>query len=195
MKSSYNVDFINPFLSAVVSVLSTMAQIEPRPGKPYINAKGVATGDVTGILGISGYSRGTISLTLSKGAILAIVNNMLAENYTEINEDIADGVGELTNMISGQARAKLSEQGMSFQASTPSVIVGTGHKVTHLTGSPILSIPFETDHGPFVVEVCLAQPTSGRETPQKPPPAPAATPPEAQGTSPEAQDDAPSKSP
>ncbi|EPR35690.1 putative chemotaxis phosphatase, CheX [Alkalidesulfovibrio alkalitolerans DSM 16529] len=188
MKFSYNVEFINPFLNAVVNVLSTMAQIEPRPGKPYINVKGVATGDVTGIIGISGYSRGTISLTLSKGAILAIVNNMLAETYTEINEDIADGVGELTNMISGQARAKLSEQGMSFQASTPSVVVGAGHKVTHLTGSPILAIPFETDHGPFVVEVCLARPTSGREPPQKPPPATATTPPAP-------QDDAPSKSP
>lgn len=170
MKFSYNVEFINPFLSAVVNVLSTMAQIEPRPGKPYINVKGVATGDVTGIIGISGYSRGTISLTLSKGAILAIVNNMLAESYTEINEDIADGVGELTNMIAGQARAKLSEQGMSFQASTPSVVVGVGHKVTHLTGSPILAIPFETDHGPFVVEVCLAGANSGHAQPKKSPP-------------------------
>ena len=180
MKFNYNVEFINPFLSAVVNVLSTMAQIEPRPGKPYINVKGVAVGDVTGIIGITGYSRGTISLTLSKSAILAIVNNMLAETYTEINEDIADGVGELTNMISGQARAKLSEQGMSFQASTPSVVVGAGHKVTHLTGSPILAIPFETDHGPFVVEVCLAPPSSNHER-QKPPPAkaPAAPPPPA----------------
>lgn len=152
----YDVGFINPFLEAVVSVLGTMANVEGKPGKPYVNTTRTATGDVTGIIGITGQSAGTMSLTLSKGAILLIVNNMLHESYTDLNDDIADAVGELTNMIAGQARMHLSQQGLNFQASTPSVIMGKGHRLSHVSGSPILAIPFTTEGGDLVVEVAFA---------------------------------------
>lgn len=161
MKILYNVNFINPFLAAVMDVLGTMAQVEAKPGKPYINSRGLAVGDVTGIIGVTGFSKGSISLTLEQGAILTIVNSMLMESYTEINADIVDAVGELTNMIAGQARRALAEQGMSFQASTPSVVVGKGHKIQHTAKAPILAIPFSTATGNLVVEVCFADSEAG----------------------------------
>jgi chemotaxis protein CheX len=152
----YEVSFINPFLEAVVSVFGTMANVTATPGKPYINTARTSSGDVTGLIGITGQSAGTMSLTLSKGAILLIVNNMLHESYTDLNDDIADAVGELTNMIAGQARMHLSQQGMSFTASTPSVVMGKGHRLSHTSGSPILAIPFSTEGGDLVVEVAFA---------------------------------------
>ncbi len=155
-KIKYDVNFINPFLHAVLNVLSTMARVEATPGTPYINKDRKAVGDVTGLIGVSGYSKGTISLTLSEGAILKIVNNMLYESYTELNDEIADAVGELTNMIAGQARAQLSEQGMSFDASTPSVVSGKGLIIRHIDSAPVLSIPFSIEEGGFVVEVAFA---------------------------------------
>lgn len=156
-KIKYDVNFINPFLHAVLNVLSTMAHVEATPGTPYINKDRKAVGDVTGLIGVSGHTKGTISLTLSEGAILKIVNNMLFEEYTELNDDIADAVGELTNMIAGQARATLSEQGMSFSASTPSVVSGKGITIRHIDTAPVLSIPFSIEEGSFVVEVAFAK--------------------------------------
>ncbi|MEW5774842.1 MAG: chemotaxis protein CheX [Thermodesulfobacteriota bacterium] len=155
-KIRYDVAFINPFLEAVMSVLGTMANVAATPGKPFVNAARTAIGDVTGLIGITGHSAGTMSLTLSKGAILLIVNNMLHESYTDLNDDIADAVGELTNMIAGQARMHLSQQGLNFTASTPSVIMGKGHRLSHVSGSPILAIPFSTEGGDLVVEVAFA---------------------------------------
>ncbi|NCC23934.1 MAG: chemotaxis protein CheX [Deltaproteobacteria bacterium] len=157
MSFHYDVNFINPFLEGVLNVLSTMANVEARPGKPFLNKKRKALGDVTGVIDVSGYARGTIALSLSKESILKIVNNMLYENYTEIDDQIMDAVGELTNMITGQARAKLSEQGMSFQASTPHVVNGKGVKVEHIETAPILAIPFQTPDGNFTVEVCFTE--------------------------------------
>lgn len=159
----YNVDFINPFLEAVLNVLSTMANVSATPGKPYINRKRTAKGDVTGLIGFTGTTTGTMSVTLTKGAILKIVNNMLFESYTEIDDEIADAVGELTNMIAGQARNTLSEQGMALQASTPSVVMGRGHALSHIASAPILAIPFSTEDGDLVVEVCLLPPEEGPE--------------------------------
>ncbi|GAU09227.1 chemotaxis protein CheX [Desulfoplanes formicivorans] len=156
--SSYNVNFINPLLDAVLKVLSTMAGVEVKPATPYLNKNGKAVGDITGQIAIEGFAQGVIAVSLSKSVILKIVNNMLFENYTEINDDIADAVGELTNMISGHARSSLSEMGMTFQASTPSVVTGKGKPIAHIPAAPILSIPFTSDDGDLVVEISLADP-------------------------------------
>lgn len=150
----YDADFINSFLDSVIYVLQTMAQIKAIPSKPYINKERVTVGDVTGILKVSGYTNGVISLSLTKEAILKIANNMLFENFNEINDEITDAVGELTNVIAGRARAKLSKLGIKFQSNTPKVVIGKGKKLDHIPSSPILSIPFSLEKGgKLVVEV------------------------------------------
>lgn len=156
-KIKYDVKFINPFLNSVINVLSTMAFVNARPEKPYVNKDRTAVGDVTGLIGISGFAEGTISLTLEKDAILKIVNSMLYEEFTELNDDISDAVGELTNMITGQARAELAEVGMAFEAGTPTVVTGKGLKINHIGNAPVLSIPFSIDEGRFVVEVAFSE--------------------------------------
>jgi len=157
MNAKYNVRFINPLLNAVIDVLTTMAMIEPKPGKPYLNTDRTAVGDVTGLIGVTGFSEGVISLTLDEGCILKIVSNMLGEEFNSIDDEIADAVGELTNMIAGQTRTHLSNQGMSFQASTPSVFIGKNHELKHISNTPILSIPFTTPNGNLVVEISIAE--------------------------------------
>ncbi|BBD09209.1 chemotaxis protein CheX [Desulfovibrio ferrophilus] len=157
MSIRYDVSFINPFLGAVINVLETMAMVQVTPGKPFVKTNRAATGDVTGLIGVTGFATGTMALTMSQGAILGIVTNMIGEEYTKINDEVADAVGELTNMISGQARRSLAENGMTFKASTPSVIVGKGHQVNHVGAGAILSIPFSTDGGDFIVEICFTK--------------------------------------
>jgi len=138
-----------------MSVLKTMAFLEPIPGNPYIKKGGAASGDVSGIVGITGDAEGSLCLSCSKTCILFIISKMLGEEQKEINEDVKDAVGELTNMISGDSRRRLQEIGHSFQGAIPSVISGPGHEVKHITRGPILSIPFTTQAGDFIVEVCF----------------------------------------
>lgn len=157
MSAKFDVRFINPMLTAVIHVLDTMASVKAEPGKPFVNTDGTAVGDVTGLIGVTGYSEGVISLTLEEPCVLKIVSNMLGEEFERIDEEIADAVGELTNMIAGQARKHLSESGMTFQAGTPSVITGKNHKLKHISDSPILSIPFTTKDGNLVVEISISR--------------------------------------
>ena len=42
-----NVEFINPFLTSMTNVLSTMAQINAKPGSVELKKSNVAYGDVT----------------------------------------------------------------------------------------------------------------------------------------------------
>jgi chemotaxis protein CheX len=82
---------------------------------------------------------------------------MLGEEIKEINGDIKDAVGEITNMVSGSARKRLEAEGFSISAAIPTVVSGKGHSIVHVMGGPSIVIPFNTDHGTFVVDVCLTE--------------------------------------
>ncbi len=75
----------------------------------------------------------------------------------ELNEEIKDAAGEISNMISGQARQRLEELGISLQAAIPTVIMGKNHTITHINKHPIIAIPFDTDNGEFTIEVCFEE--------------------------------------
>jgi chemotaxis protein CheX len=80
---------------------------------------------------------------------------MFGEEMKEINNEISDAVGELTNMISGQARKELSEIGKVFQGAIPTVITGKSHKLESMTKGPKIAIPFKTEFGNFTIEVSM----------------------------------------
>jgi len=150
-----DVKLINPFINATINVLETMAFVNVTAGNPYVKKDNVAVGDVTGVLGLTGVANGTISVTFEEKCILTVVSNMFGETMTELNTEIADAVGELTNMISGQARRELEEVGKIFKAAIPSVITGRNHSITHYTDGPKIAIPFSTENGDFTIEVCF----------------------------------------
>jgi len=153
-----DVRFINPFLEGTIEVLSKMAFVNPKPGKPYLKRDNLAKGDVSGIIGITGTIKGSLALSFSAGSILKIVSNMLGEEITSVNGDIRDAVGEITNMVSGAARKRIEEMGFSLSASIPTVVSGKEHTITHVLGGPSVIIPFQTDEGAFVVDVCMGDP-------------------------------------
>ena len=152
-----DVKIINPFVEGAIHVLNTVASIAATAGKPYVKNDRMAKGDVTGVIGLTGQARGTISVTFTESCILDVVSKMFGEEMTTLNDEIGDAVGEISNMISGHARQKLEEMGKSLKAAIPTVIMGKNHQLTHMTSRPIMAIPFSTDKGEFTVEVCFEE--------------------------------------
>ena len=152
---SAGVEIAKPFITAVTMVLSTMAGVTPTAGKPYVKKNLRASGDISAIVGITGAHRGTISLTFSRSCAVHLVKAMLGDDISDIIQDTSDAVGEITNMVSGQARAGLAEMGIILQGSTPSIILGDNHTLAHVSSSPIIAIPFSTESGSFTLEFCL----------------------------------------
>ncbi len=151
-----DVNFINPFIEATVNVLKTMAAIDAKVGKLYLKSGKKSTGDVTGLIGLAGSGKkGSFAVSFKEACIKKVVSNMLGEEIDELNGDVLDAVGELTNMISGGARAKLAEQGIDFDMAIPTIISGNGHELAHITDYPIIVVPFTTEGGEFFVEACL----------------------------------------
>ena len=150
-----DVALAKPFIQATINVLSAMAGLSPKPGTPYVKKTTQAQGDVSAIVGITGSKSGAVALSFSRSCAIALVKGMLGDDIEDIMADTRDAVGEITNMISGQARAGLSEMGIPLQGSTPSIVFGINHTLTFPGKATIIAIPFTTEYGNFTLEFCF----------------------------------------
>jgi len=147
---------INPILEAILNVLKTMAFVDAKSGKMYLKKDRKANGDVTGIIGLMGEVTGTLSITFMESCIKGVIANMLGEEVREIDDEVRDAVGEITNMVCGDARRKLDDMGYKVASPRPTIVSGKNHVVQHLDrSSPCIAIPFETEFGDFTVEVSI----------------------------------------
>jgi chemotaxis protein CheX len=148
-------EYINPFVSAVANTFATVVACELQRGAPRLQLPGEELFDVSGVIGLSGSAVGSVVLSVSKEVALQATSVMLMTEMTEVNADVIDAVGELTNMVAGSAKAKLAELQLSI--SLPTVVTGKGHVLSFPREVTPICIPFESTWGPLKVEVCLAQ--------------------------------------
>jgi len=137
----------------MLNVMSTMAQMELIPEKPRLKKDEVALGDVSGLIGmVSPQANGSLSITFEGGLALATMKNMVGEAPDEVNEEIIDLVGEITNMVTGGAKRMLSEKGIEFDMATPMVVSGANHSIHHKAKGPIVIIPLKNELGRAYIE-------------------------------------------
>jgi chemotaxis protein CheX len=149
------VEYINPFLSAAVSVFNTMLGITLTREEPFVKKTTLPNHEVSGVIGLSGNAKGMVVLSLCREAAISATAVMTGERPVEINADVADAVGELTNMIAGAAKAQLEHLKMSV--SLPSVVTGKAHCIEFPKNTMPICIPFECQWGSVAVEVGIVE--------------------------------------
>ena len=146
---------INSFIGATVNVLSTVASTSTEIHKPKRKKDQLSKNDVSSVIELSGNTTGTIVISFTGTCILGIVSAMFGEEMSELNEEITDAVGEISNMICGQATNKFGEFDATLKAAFSQVVEGKDHPLPHILNSPIISVPIITDHGEITMEVSL----------------------------------------
>jgi chemotaxis protein CheX len=148
-------EYINPFILSVDNTFRTMLNCEPRRGNLCLHRKADSPKyEVSGVIGLTGRAVGTVVLSLSHEVALKAASTMLMAEATEIDSDVLDAVGELTNMVAGGAKAKLEQY--ELMVSLPSVITGRDHDVHFPSNVTPICVPYQTDWGVFALEVGLA---------------------------------------
>ena len=151
-----NSQYINPLLESTINVLTTMAMVEVTAGKPSIKQDTNNLGDITSTIDLAGEEKhGSLAICFSEPAILNITENMLGESLNSIDDTVADVVGEITNMITGSAKRIYSDQGLEFDLTRPTTIIGKDNPVNHTVSGTTILMPFDTKAGAFYVEVCF----------------------------------------
>ncbi len=128
--------FIESVIEATKNVFSMMAGMDVE--NRGISREDKTKADVTGIIGLSNDSvKGSIAISFPDKVGRKAVSNMLSLKEEEITEeDLKDGIGEITNMIAGELNNRI---GNIFRLSLPSVITGKDHIISFSNkGLPIL---------------------------------------------------------
>jgi len=94
-----DVKYINPFIAAAQTVFKSMLAIDAKMGKPIIKNKGVASGDVTGIMGLVGDRKGTLCISFHERGALFVFKTLVGDECDKLCPEVEDAIGELTNII------------------------------------------------------------------------------------------------
>lgn len=147
------VKYINPFLEASVNLFKNYLGLNVKAGKPYILDDPQSLHEVSGIIGLAGETVGAVVLSFSRETAIKMVSRMEGKTYKALGKEVIDGVGELINIIAGNAKQGLSD--FRIEISLPGVITGTTYRIHWPEAIPVVSIPFDSDIGPFAVNVSL----------------------------------------
>ena len=147
------VKYINPFLKASVNLFGEYLGLQLTPGKPYVRTDPTALGEVSAIIGLAGETAGAVVLSFYRETAIRIVSIFAGKTYTALGSEVIDGVGELINIIAGNAKEGLTD--FRIEISLPGVITGKAYNIQWPEGIPVIAIPFESEIGPFSVNVSL----------------------------------------
>jgi len=104
-------------------------------------------GTVTGLIGLHGSVSGFITVNMTDKVAMSAVGGLLQDQFRELDAQVIDGVGEMTNIISGGIKNGLSGSPWAFSHVTvPSVIVGQNYQIAYANGLQFLSATFEHDN-------------------------------------------------
>ncbi len=152
-----NVAFINPFIESTLRSLEMMAGIKAEKTGLELKEDLITTYDISSIIGITGETSGSIIISVPAKLACKIASNMLMEEVTTMNQAVEDAIGEIGNIVVGDARRALIQEGYQLNISVPTVVVGTGHKISRSSNVPCIGIPFTTEYGDFEVNVGLQE--------------------------------------
>jgi chemotaxis protein CheX len=148
-----DVSYVNPFVTATMQCFKTMINLDVTPQKPSLKAEPFPTYDISGVIGLSGEAQGSISLSFPNDVAVKVISTLLGCQINERSPELNDGIGEIANIVAGNAKRGLSKYNLSI--SLPNVIIGRGHTVAGQSGSPTIIVPFSSNIGLFAMEVAL----------------------------------------
>ncbi len=126
-----NAEYVNPFLEAASAVFKSILNVDLRRGKLVIKESPVPAMDIAIIIGITGGVTGEVVYSMEFNTIKKIAD-ILAPGLSEeqIKHEYKDIVGELANMITGNAMNLFASTGKQIDITTPTVIEGKSFTIT-----------------------------------------------------------------
>lgn len=138
------------FNYGVHTTLNSMFGLNAEPGRHRIELDCSLQADVSGIISlIQDKTEGTFIVSFPKETIFGMLAKMYRKDFTQVNESVRLGVGELTNIIYGVVKANLNKDGYSLKMAIPNVVIGEKHTVFSCAGGPALVMPYATAAGDF----------------------------------------------
>jgi chemotaxis protein CheX len=158
-------DRIKPFVAETLRIFDSLLGVRLR--ETTVETKNLPNGtfEVSAVVGLSGSWTGMLVLSCPREVACRIISRMVREPVEAVDADVSDGMGELVNILAGNACRHLAEVGgRSVSITVPTVIVGHHRIVWRSRDLPCLMMKFfDSDLGPLCIEVNLRAAADGPE--------------------------------
>lgn len=150
-----NIRYITPFIDATQNAFRELFGFDPHALTPFlIKREEILDWDISALIGIAGEARGVVVLSFPGNLAQELTGILTGTQKTQLDDDVIDTVGEIVNIIAGNAKKGLEE--FKLMISLPSIVQGSHHQIGWPTGPiPIIGIPFTTPKGHFGLSVGL----------------------------------------
>jgi chemotaxis protein CheX len=149
---------VGPFTSATILAIKEMAGIDVEVRSVYQKVHHKMFGDISAVIGLVARTEGAMVLSFPDASASNFVKRVLSGLDDHPSDDMMrDCIGEIANVIVGQARGIIAGSDYEFVMATPTIVSGTGHEIRHKPGTPCLVIAFSSKLGEFALQLCLGR--------------------------------------
>jgi chemotaxis protein CheX len=133
-------------------VFQSMLSLEVASGEALNQFSNTYSNTVSGMVGMTGLFKGALAIHASHEVAKKITSQLLFMEVEEVNEDVLDAMGEMANMLAGNMKTALSNNGKDIELSVPSAVAGAQYSLDIKNSGEHMIVPFTTDIGGFSVQ-------------------------------------------
>jgi chemotaxis protein CheX len=149
-------NLLEPFTQAACAALGEMAGTELAAGAVYESAVDRPLGNIAAAVELQSATNGWMILSFPQATAAALARRILAEVPQEVDDTlIQDCMGEIANVVAGQAKAMLAGTAYQFTFSLPRTAAAAGGKPLPGQGLQCLVVSFGSDLGEFAMQLAL----------------------------------------
>ncbi len=145
---------INPFVQSVNYVFSTMFDVQTEKKSVYLKEDMVSSNEANVLIVVTGDLEGAILFGFPKEMTFEMIRRMSGMEMTEINSFVASALGEVANIIIGNAMTILHESDLVCDILPPKVMAGQ-YQTFSAKDEKIIALTMKTDIGEFDVSLML----------------------------------------
>lgn len=141
---------------SVSEVITTYTGSAPELIGTEARKEDFALAEISSIIGLTGEKlQGAFVVSLDRNLLFQLMEALLGERPSDLNQEALDMAGELANMICGAFRRRFENFGATLKASVPSMITGKDYKVHSLCKTPRVTFKFKIKEELLYIEFCL----------------------------------------
>lgn len=150
------VEYINPFYMATRDVFQLMLDLPVDKGNMGVVDEMVSSKEANVVLGVTGDLRGSILFSFPKEMTLEMVRIMCGMQLDEIDNFVSSALGEIANIVGGNAITNLSTNNYICDIVPPQIYIGS-YKSMSMAAQKALLLTMNTSIGSFDVHIFLKE--------------------------------------
>ncbi|MCR1897548.1 chemotaxis protein CheX [Irregularibacter muris] len=149
-------EYANSFYKATNDVFKLMFDMDPKRGKVAVVEDMVSSKDASVVLGVTGDLHGTILFSFPKDMTLEMIKIMSGMEINTLDSFASSALGEVANIIGGNALTILTENNYICDIAPPQIFVGE-YKSFSMANEKALLLSLVTLIGEFDIHIFLKE--------------------------------------